>query len=285
MGSLAAAAASFLRARQASGEWVLRVEDIDPPREVKGASASFLTTLETFGFEWDGPVIYQSDRFDLYRKELIRLVDAKQVFRCTCSRRTISATITAQNGPAGVYPGTCRGNQCESAAPTNWRLFTHDQEVHFTDLLQGEQRVRYGHDLGDFVVWRKNDLPSYQLAATVDDLNMGITEVVRGIDLLNETAGQILLRQALAEPALPPQPTWLHIPMVVNPQGYKLSKQTAAPPLDCTNVAQQLCVVLKAIGLPVEDALRRAAVRDIWQYAIEHWQPKALLNKQITTLD
>ena len=281
MGSLAAATASFLRARQSAGDWLLRIEDIDPPREVTGASASFLTTLEQFGFEWDGPVTYQSDRHELYRDTLETLSKQHKVYPCQCSRKTIREAIIAQNGKAGIYPGTCLEHPVPGSLHTNWRFQTRQSRVQFTDQLQGEQRVQFGQDQGDFVVWRKDELPSYQLAVTVDDLDQGVTEVVRGVDLLQETAGQILLRQALSVNPL----KWMHIPMLVNPEGDKLSKQTAAPPIHSAHAAQHLCDALAALGLTVEAALKRAAVRDIWDYAFEHWQPNKLFNKQKYTLD
>ncbi len=281
MGSLTAAVASYLRARQADGEWLLRIEDIDPPREVKGASASFLTTLEAFGFEWDGEVTYQSQRFDQYRDALESLLKLDMIYRCRCSRRDIRAAIAAEHGKQNVYPGTCLKHAPDESVPVNWRLRTNDACVRFTDMLQGEQIIQFGRDQGDFVVWRKNDFPIYQLAVTVDDLDQGITEVVRGIDLLQETAGQILIRNAFT----PTTPNWVHIPTVVSDQGYKLSKQTAAPALDTNRAAQQLCDALSGLGLPVEGALKRAAVRDIWSYAIERWEPNKLFQIKKITLD
>ncbi len=280
-GSLAAAAASYLRARQAGGEWLLRIEDIDPPREIEGASDAFLTTLDQFGFEWDGEVTYQSQRHQRYRDVLDTLREQDLVYRCRCSRRDIKNAIAARNGIEGVYPGTCDGNEPAQDEETSWRFRAQQSRVLFTDLLQGEQSVQFGTDQGDFIVWRKDDLPSYQLAVTVDDMDQSITEVVRGIDLLHETAGQILIRRALSRTT----PDWVHIPVVVNHNGYKLSKQTGAAAVDPDLAAQQLCVALGAIGLEVDDALKRAAVRDIWSYALESWQPNKLFKKKKITLD
>lgn len=281
MGSLAAAVASYLRARQAGGEWLLRIEDIDPPREARGASATFLTTLECFGFEWDGEITYQSTRFERYRDVLHTLAAKHLVYRCRCSRRDVQLAIASQKGPDGVYPGTCLKTPPEESADVSWRFKTDSRVVAFTDALQGRQRVQFGRDQGDFVVWRKDDLPSYQLAVTVDDLEQGITEVVRGIDLLQETAGQILIRKALTDS----QTAWMHIPVIVNAHGEKLSKQTAAPPLDIDSAAQQLCTVLGALGLSLDNALMRASVPEIWAFAIENWEPNSLLNIKKTALD
>lgn len=287
MGSLVAAVASYLRARQADGQWLLRIEDIDPPREVKGASDSFLTTLELFGFEWDGDVTYQSKRFDLYRDALEKLKASNSVYRCKCSRREIERAIRYRSGRNGVYPGTCVESAPDQSAVVNWRFATQDSQVTFTDLLQGEQTIRFGKTKrhGDFIVWRKDDLPIYQLAVSVDDIAQGITEVVRGIDLLHETAGQILIRNQLTGDDTATQSSWMHVPTVTNAKGDKLSKQTGAAPLDNENVAQQLCHALKLLGLPVEPALSRAAVREIWAFAFEHWQSNNLFNIQIATLD
>lgn len=281
MGSLLAACASYLRARQAQGEWLLRIENIDPPREMPGASDSFLHTLEAVGFEWHGSVVYQRDRIERYRSVVDALNQQQTAYRCRCSRRDIQQAIAAQNGPESVYPGTCLGQPPNPDESCNHRLNAGTDTLFFSDALQGEQCITFGRDQGDFVIWRKDDLPSYQLAVTVDDLDQGITEVVRGIDLLHETAGQIVLRRHLSET----QPDWMHIPVIVNSSGEKLSKQTAAPSLQTRRAAQHLCDALALLGLGIPSALRRAAVRDIWSYAIEHWEPNQLSGKEKVTLE
>lgn len=305
MGSLVAAVASYLRARQANGEWLLRIEDIDPPREVQGAAAGFLTTLELFGFEWDGEVVYQHQRTRLYQDALAQLVRDGFAYRCVCSRRQLKMAVEAGTALEGVYPGTCLHAPPADDIDTNWRFVTRLSRsgqqtpeqtdsasptqalnrVLFHDQLQGEQETRFGQSQGDFVIWRKDDLPSYQLAVSVDDLDQGITEVVRGIDLLQETAGQMLLHQALRQNQNKTPIKWMHIPVVVDQRGDKLSKQTHAAAVDAQNAAQHLCDALTLLGLETEASLRRAALQEIWTYAIEHWTPKHLYLQDKATLD
>ena len=275
-GSLLAAVASYLQARAAGGQWLLRIEDIDPPREVPGAAEDIVDTLARFGFEWDEEVVYQSQRIDIYREVLHRLASDGACYRCVCSRKTVQEAIAMRGGPPGVYPGTCLTTPPPDDALGNWRLATAGVSVEFDDRLQGTQRVRFGKDQGDFVVWRKDDLPSYQLAVTVDDALQHITEIVRGHDLLHETAGQHLLRERLGYP----RPATAHIPVLLNEAGEKLSKQTGATALDAARVAQQLCSALRLLGLAVPAALDGGNTAEIWTWAIEHWSFKPLLNKQ-----
>lgn len=259
-GSLVAAAGSFLRARTMGGRWLVRIEDIDPPREVPGATDAILHALEAFGLEWDGPVLYQSHHLEVYQEALDSLLRRGLAFPCTCSRKDIAQTA----GPSGVYPGTCRNRRSLPHGPHAIRIMVGDKVVEFEDLLQGPQRQDLARDVGDFVVRRADGFFAYQLAVVVDDAFQGVTEVVRGADLLDSTPRQIHLQHLLGLPT----PDYLHLPVAVDAAGDKLSKQTHAPPLD---PAQPLPAILKALrflGLDPDPALADAALAEVWAWAI-----------------
>jgi glutamyl-Q tRNA(Asp) synthetase len=217
-GSLVTALGSYLDAKAHGGEWLVRMEDIDTPRVVPGAAGDILRTLEHFGLEWDGPVLYQSSRIDAYEAALAGLRDRGLVFPCTCSRKDAGDR----------YPGTCRSGPRGQRCAISWRLRVDGETVHFNDRRLGAQSQNVEDYAGDFVLKRADGLFAYQLAVVVDDAAQGITDVVRGEDLLDSTARQILLQRALDLP----QPRYLHLPVVLNALGQKLSKQTGAEPLD-----------------------------------------------------
>ncbi|NNF16302.1 MAG: tRNA glutamyl-Q(34) synthetase GluQRS [Gammaproteobacteria bacterium] len=276
MGSLIAATASYLAARKMRGQWFLRIEDIDPPREVPGCTANIIATLEALGFEWDGEILYQSQRMELYHETLEKLRKRGAVYRCSCSRKLIRQTIARHGLKSGIYPGTCRVSPPPAHAETAWRFDATDTVISYTDHLQGHQQIQFGRDQGDFIVWRKCQLPSYQFAVTIDDEAQNITEIVRGCDLLQETAGQHLLRDALNYP----RPQTAHIPVLLNKDGVKLSKQTGAKALDVSNAPQQLCAAFTALGMRPESALQHLPTPELWSWAISQWDHKALLNKK-----
>jgi glutamyl-Q tRNA(Asp) synthetase len=231
-GSLVAALASYCDARSADGEWLLRIEDVDEPRSRPDAEGQILTALERYGFEWDGAIVRQSDRTSLYEDALARLRRAGLAYACACTRRELE---TAPIGVAGerVYPGTCRrgpppahGGRRQHA----WRVRVDDEVRVCNDRLQAAQRQELARDVGDFVVKRADGLFAYQLAVVVDDAAQGITDVVRGADLLSSTPRQILLQDLLGLTT----PTYLHVPVAINAAGEKLSKQTRAAPLPDT---------------------------------------------------
>jgi glutamyl-Q tRNA(Asp) synthetase len=268
-GSLLSAAASYLQARQNGGLWYLRIEDIDPPREIPGAADDILRTLERFGFAWDGPVRYQSQHIELYRERLSLIAD--HCFRCSCSRREITRVAREMGITDGRYPGTCRGG---SGAANGALRIRFDRPQAFSDLIQGEIPAGAGPD--DFMLWRKDDLPAYQWAVTVDDVEQGITEVVRGCDLLHTTPRQIFLLQQLGAPV----PRFAHVPIVLNDAGHKLSKQTGAVGLARGHEKAQLCATFKALALPVEHAPIDDSLAGLWLWAIRQWQPKRLKDKK-----
>ncbi len=270
-GSLLAAVASYLQAKSHSGLWLLRVEDIDPPRQQDGAIEEILTALERYGFEWDGPVIYQSESVERHLQVVSGLRAAGLAYPCSCSRQDLA---TATQGPLGaVYPGTCR-NGCEGAEFAV-RVRTDDAPVQFVDVLQGTHRQRLESESGDFVILRRDGLIAYHLAVIVDDFDQGITEVVRGIDLLDSTPRQIHLQHLLDYRT----PAYLHIPVAENDQGQKLSKLTGAPAIPLDNVSQVLIGALDALGQHPPRELAESPLDDIWSWSIKHWQPTVMVRQ------
>ena len=267
-GSLVAAAASFLEARSQNGRWLLRIEDIDPPREQADAADQIIDTLHRYGFEWDGDVIYQSRNDEAHRSALARLTDTGLAYRCRCSRRDLEG---ARRGPLGIiYPGTCRKG-C-SGGDAAIRVRTTDEEIAFEDALQGRIAHHLESETGDFVVCRRDGLIAYHLAVVVDDYLQGITEIVRGIDLLDSTPRQIWLQRCLGYQT----PSYAHIPVVVNQLGQKLSKSTGAPGVPLDAVAETLCAALRALGLNPPAAMSASPVADVWSWALKTWQMEKL---------
>ena len=220
-GSLLAALASWLDARRAGGRWLVRMEDLDQPRVMPGAADAILRQLETFGLEWDGAVVYQSARLDLYRNAIESL--QAHCYACACTRKELEDSALAIDG-SRIYPGTCRAGLAPGKAARAVRVHTHDEPVRFTDRVQGEVWQSLERDIGDFVVRRADGLFAYQLAVVVDDDAQGVTDVVRGADLLDSTTRQIHLQRLLGYAT----PRYLHLPVATNVEGEKLSKQTQA---------------------------------------------------------
>lgn len=262
-GSLVAALGSYLEARRHGGEWLVRIEDIDPPRVVAGAADDILRTLEAFGFEWDGPVVHQSQRLAAYRDALERLRHEGRIYACTCSRKRIAAT--ARRGVDGpVYPGHCRA-QRPSHGPAALRLRVPHTRVVFHDALQGRVACDVAAECGDFVLRRADDVHTYQLAVVVDDAEQGITHVVRGADLIASTPRQIVLQQALGLPT----PDYLHLPVALDAHGDKLSKQTLAQPLDARAPLPDLLAAWTFLGQRPPG--RVESVPEFWVMARENW--------------
>ncbi|MFA7097525.1 MAG: tRNA glutamyl-Q(34) synthetase GluQRS [Gammaproteobacteria bacterium] len=271
-GSLITAVASFLEARSRDGEWLVRIEDLDPPREVPGASGAILRTLEAYGLHWDGPVMYQSRRTDAYEEALARLQSLSVVYPCGCSRRDIlEAARTAPDGRA-IYPGTCRNRIPPGRIPRAIRLRTTPETIAFTDRIQGEFRQALEDEVGDFVVRRAEGWHAYQLAVVVDDAAQGVTDVVRGSDLLDSTPRQIYLQRLLGLPT----PTYAHLPVAVNDQGEKLSKQTGAPKIPPDDPVPHLFAVLQFLNQQPPPELRYAALDEFWVWAVAHWRPNRI---------
>jgi glutamyl-Q tRNA(Asp) synthetase len=266
-GSLVAAAGSFLEARTRGGEWLVRMEDLDPPRVEAGAADGILRTLEACGLDWVGQVLCQSARNDAYHSALHRLRELRLVYPCACSRREIAdSAIGGTEGP--VYPGTCRGGIAAGRSARALRLDTSGAAVAFEDALQGHITCQLERESGDFVLYRSDGVYAYQLAVVVDDAEQGITDVVRGADLLASTPRQIYIQQLLRLP----QPRYAHLPVAVNARGEKLSKQTLALPVDAAQPLPALMAALSFLGQQPPRGLERATVRELWAWAIENWR-------------
>ena len=271
LGSLATAVASYVHARQARGEWLVRIEDIDPPREVPGAADSILRSLESLELEWDRPVLYQSSRHEAYRAAADRLLAQGRAFRCRCSRSEIRS---GAEGPSARYPGTCRERSLPSQN-TAIRARVEPGPVSVADHLQGTLEIDLGATSGDYVIVRRDGLPAYHLAVVLDDAEQGVTTIVRGVDLLDATAAHVHLQSALGLA----EPLYYHLPVVVNAQGQKLSKQTGAEPVaaDEPGVAAR---VLELLGLAVPCELKAERPSVIWQWALTRWSIDSLRGRR-----
>jgi glutamyl-Q tRNA(Asp) synthetase len=268
-GSLVAALGSWLDARAAGGTWLVRMEDLDRPREQPGAADAILRTLQDCGLTWDGTVLRQSGRDAHYAAALERLRAAGQVYPCGCTRKEIadSSTGIARDG-AQVYPGTCRHGLAPGRVARAFRVRTSAEPVRFLDRLQGPQAQALEREVGDFVLLRADGLFAYQLAVVVDDAAQGVTDVVRGADLLESTARQIWLQTLLGCAT----PRYLHLPVAVNAAGEKLSKQTHAAPTG----PHSLPAALDFLGHAPPPELRAAPVRELLAWAVQAWDPARL---------
>jgi glutamyl-Q tRNA(Asp) synthetase len=255
----------------------LRVEDIDPPREQPGADSRILGALDAYGFEWDGPATYQSQFAGRHQELLQRLLDAGHAYPCSCSRRDLAG---ARRGPLGaIYPGTCRAG-CR-ATDVAIRVRTDDEPIRFVDALQGEQTQCLESESGDFVIKRRDGLIAYHLAVVADDHDQGITEVVRGIDLLDSTPRHIHLQRLLGFAS----PGFLHIPVAENAEGQKLSKLTGATEIDQVAVRPVLVRALEALGQRPARELADASLDSIWEWATAHWQPGVMIGQTSIPVD
>lgn len=279
IGSLLTAVASYADARAHQGKWLVRIEDLDPPREMPGAADDILRTLEAFGFEWDGEVAYQSRRYDLYQDTLDHLKAAGLVYPCYCSRKDWQAAAT-QGADGFVYNGRCRNPQqrpdTQNKTPA-WRIQVPDRVIGFSDGIVGQYAQNLAHDIGDFVLLRADGYWAYQLAVVADDADQGITHIVRGQDLLVSTPRQIYLQQCLGAPT----PSYSHLPLLTNNQGQKWSKQTLAPALDLNQKEQLLRQVLTYLNLPEAPAVNRP--QELLDWAVAHWQMDKIPKSSIIT--
>ena len=270
-GSLVAALASWLDARAAGGMWRVRIEDVDTPRTIPGAADAILRTLETLGLHWDGEVAWQSRRTALYEAALERLRAQGLVYRCRCSRKEV-----ADSGLPGlegaIYPGTCRALALAAGPGTSERLRADEPRIAFEDRVQGVVGHSVAREIGDFILRRRDGLHAYQLAVVVDDAEQGVTDVVRGADLLWSTPRQILQQRGLGFAT----PRYLHFPVAANERGEKLSKQTLAPAI-LAGDAQALRDALRFLGQPYEHA---GAPREILRAAVAEWRPELIQERK-----
>ena len=272
-GSLLAAVASYLDARSNNGKWIIRMEDLDPPREMANAKERILEALDVYQLYSDEPIVYQSERYPLYQAALDRLIHNDLVFPCTCSRKQLSAVD-------GIHFGNCGSDISSPDIEFAWRFncqsinaeLNTESEVSFNDALQGHFKQSLQQDIGDFVVKRKDLLWAYQLAMVVDDFQQGVTHVVRGIDLIDSTLRQNMLQRALNYPI----PHYAHIPVACAENGQKLSKQNLAPALDLENPAANLWRALSWLRQEPPKNLQSASVKELLAWGIAHWQPLKL---------
>ena len=270
-GSLVAAVGSYLEAKSRGGAWLLRMEDLDTPREQPGAADAILRTLEACGMGWDGDIMYQSRRSEAYAAALARLEAQGLVYACGCSRREIADSGLGPDG-ALIYPGTCRNGLAPGKTPRATRVRVDHQPIELEDLVQGKRSQDLAAEVGDFVLRRADGLYAYQLAVVIDDAEQGITDVVRGADLLDSTPRQIYLQRLLGLPTL----RYLHLPAAVNASGEKLSKQTLAPPVDARDPVPALAQAMDFLGQAPPAQLGRAPLAEFWHWALAHWDAQRI---------
>lgn len=265
-GSLVAAVGSYLEAKSNSGIWLVRMEDLDTPRCIPRAADDILRMLDICGMRSDETVMYQSQRTPVYEASLRQLQNNSLVYPCCCTRKEISDS--ALHGNEGlVYPGTCRTGIPAGREARSWRVRTDGQAIKFEDALQGGISQQLETEIGDFVVKRADGLFAYQLAVVVDDASQGITHVVRGADLLNSTPRQIHLQRLLGLTT----PAYMHLPVVVNAVGEKLSKQTLAAPVDVSQPVTTLIRVLDFLQQEPPKSLANGDVGTVLEWAVQHW--------------
>ena len=270
-GSLVTAVASYLQAKSQNGNWLIRIENIDPPREQAGAIFSILQTLSDYGFQTDNKPLFQKKNFNKYLYHAQRLTELNHAYACECSRKDL-ALISSHGNMGAIYPGTCAHKNLNPSREFNIRVLSHHSEIKFIDSVYGEQNINLSRQSGDYVILRRDYLPSYILAVSIDDADEGYTEVVRGYDLLAITPRQIHLTNLLGRTA----PAFMHIPIITNDQGEKLSKQTYAPALSKFHARTMLYNALIDLGQEPPKYLQWQSLMSIWTWAILHWQPKLI---------
>ena len=287
-GSLIAAVASYCDAKSNGGQWLLRMEDLDEPRQAAGAADSILRSLEAFGFEWGAPIMVQSQRSEIYQEYLYHLKRNGFIYACSCSRKEIADSSIASGVDGVIYPKTCYNNLLKNS-PNNlnasaslmnactWRINVDNaQKIAFVDAIQGAVSQNLQTDVGDFILKRKDGFFAYQLAVVVDDAAQGVTHIVRGADLLDSTPRQIYLQQLLGFST----PRYAHVPVATNGAGEKLSKQTLAKPIDINLTSQfsskiiinaLIFEALSFLGQNPPLAIKKANLDESWHWAITHW--------------
>lgn len=270
-GSLVAAVGSYLDARHHQGEWLLRVEDIDTPREVAGATDDILETLERLHMTWDGPVSYQSQRTHLYEEALAELQQQGYLYDCGCTRKEVIDSAVQTPGGA-IYPGTCRNGLPAGRSPRSIRVRVNNTAISMQDRLQAGLQQQLQTDVGDFIVRRADQLIAYQLAVVVDDADQGINQIVRGSDLLASTPRQIYLQQLLGLPI----PAYLHLPIATDASCAKLSKQSFAPPITVDDSNRAVLDALRFLQQALPDSPQDASLDELWKWAADHWDISAI---------
>ncbi len=260
-GTLVSAVGSYLQAKKNNGEWIIRIEDVDTTRKVKGSDTEILKTLDAFGFQWQGEVVYQSQRTEHYQHALDQLISQSLIFPCLCSRKQLAKTDNA------IYPGFCRSRLLPEVKPHALRIRAGDINITFNDHVMNRQIQNIKRECGDFIVKRRDGLFAYQLAVVVDDALQNITEVVRGADLLGSTNRQIYLQQKLDYPT----PQYCHLPLAIDNDGNKISKSAGTAAVDIRHKEILLVSVLNFLGQSTPTDLKNSTLDDIWTWAIQNW--------------
>lgn len=271
-GSLVAAVGSYLQAKSQNGKWLVRMEDLDPPREIVGAADNILRTLEAFKLQWDDQVIYQSHRHNIYQQQIDIWLEQQVAYFCQCTRKAIK-----QSG--GFYQGTCRDLALTDNSRAVRLRMMHPIES-FTDKKLGTIKIPSLLAHEDFIIKRSDGLFAYNLAVVIDDIEQGITEVVRGADLIEPTGRQISLYRQLGYHEV----DYLHLPLAVDGNKKKLSKQNHAPAVDIRDKKQTLLQVFRFLGLEAEDSLKLLDLEKMLQWAVDNWQISLLPNESKITL-
>jgi glutamyl-Q tRNA(Asp) synthetase len=259
LGSLYTAAASYLDARAHGGRWLLRIEDLDRPREIAGSAASITRTLERFGFEWDGPITRQSERGELYEGALAGLKEAGLTFACSCSRSQLEDEL--------LYPGTCRNRPPAAGTQTAVRVRTEPGHITFKDRIQGMYRQDVAAAVGDFILKRRDQIVAYVLSVVVDDAAQGVTHIVRGADLLDNTPRQVYLQRLLRLA----EPNYAHVPVLTEANDAKLAKSRRSVRVSAESPLPQLFSVFSLLGLTPPPELGAAGIRESWAWAMAEW--------------
>ncbi len=273
MGSLVTAIASYCEAKSHDGKWLLRMEDLDTPRVVEGAADNILTTLEAFGFEWDDEILYQSQRFDAYQEVIQNWIDERLLFACDCSRKSLAGQ-NLHYGPLGIiYPGHCRLKELDMRQGYSLRLNLQQAgAISFNDKLYGNFELNLSTQVGDIVIKRIDGIYAYHLAVVVDDAYQQVNHIVRGSDLLEVTALHLYLNRLLKLN----DARYMHLPLIKNPDGKKLSKQTGARAINVTQAGEQIVSALEFLGQKPDKKLAQETPQDILKVALAHWDPSLI---------
>lgn len=259
-GSLIAALGSYFQAKSQRGQWLVRIEDLDPPREMPGASKLILDTLEAYQLHWDGEVVYQSERHELYQDQINTWLQSGQAYYCQCTRKQIKAS-------GGFYTGTCRDLALTNHDQCAIRLRMNHPVYQFEDQRHGTLTIPTQLADEDFIIKRRDGLFAYNLAVVLDDIDQGITEVVRGADLIEPTGRQISLYKMLNQSPV----SYLHLPLALDSNGQKLSKQNHAKAIDNHNPKPALLDAMSFLGFDIDEEIRAATVGEIIQWGVEKW--------------
>jgi glutamyl-Q tRNA(Asp) synthetase len=285
--ALVSAVGSYCQVKSQGGKWLVRMEDLDPPREIPGAANDILRTLEAYHLNWDGAVLYQSQRLEAYEDALSQLTENGHTFPCACTRKSISTNTTVitnssqeksqANSAPNIYPGTCRNGLASGAKARSTRIRVVSETVSFLDSLQGTRDIQLDSQVGDFMVKRADGLFAYHLAVVVDDAFQGISEIVRGTDLLDSTPHHLYLQKLLTYKT----PQYIHLPIAVNARGEKLSKQTHAPAIDTAQPGVMLGKALVFLGHKPDPDVINADPETLLKWAVKNWDLERV-PKQLT---